>query len=367
LVDQSTGPPVDQLSRRLYVEAVNPRHTGRTDLFRVGLTRDFLNADGRIGWGDIGLSALDRAEGVAWEFLEADETELSAEAIDGYDALVVLLPKVTAATLAGNRRLRVVARFGVGYDNVDVEACTAQGVLVTITPDGVRRPVAVSALTMVLALLHRVREKDLLVRTGRWHDKLDYLGTGVTGKALGMVGLGNIGREVARLCAPLQLRLLASDPYADASAAGAEGVELVDLDRLMRESDVVVVTCALTEQTRGLINAERLALMKPSAYLVNVARGPIVDQVALTKALTERAIAGAALDVFAVEPPSPRDPLLQLDNVLLAPHAIAWTDELALGNGGSALQAVLDVAAGGVPAYPVDPRALDHPRWKDPG
>lgn len=344
---------------------MNPRHSGQAGPFRVGLTRDFLTSEGKIGWGDIGLAALDADPRIAWEFLEADATELSAEAVDGYDALIVLLPKVTAATLAGNQRLRVVARFGVGYDNVDVEACTEQGVLVTITPDGVRRPVAVSALTMVLALFHRVREKDQLVRTGRWHDKLDYLGTGVTGKALGMVGLGNIGHELARLCEPFQLRLLASDPYADPGKARDSGVELVDLDRLMTESDVVVITAALTEQTRGLIDAERLARMKPTAYLVNVARGPIVDQPALTKALAERTIAGAALDVFATEPPDPTDPLLALDNVLLAPHAIAWTDELALGNGGSAMQAVLDVASGRVPAHPVNPRALEHPRWKE--
>jgi D-3-phosphoglycerate dehydrogenase len=365
LVDQSTGPPVDRHPHSIYVEAVNPRHSGQTDPFRVGLTHDFLTPEGKVGWGDIGLAALDADPRIAWEFLEADATELSPEVIDGYDALIVLLPKVTEATLAGNPRLRLVARFGVGYDNIDVGACTEQGVLVTITPDGVRRPVAVSALTMVLAVLHRVREKDQLVRTGRWRDKLDYLGTGVTGKALGMVGLGNIGRELARLCAPFQLRLLASDPYADPGQAKDSGVELVELDQLMAESDVVVITAALTEQTRGLIDAEQLARMKPSAYLVNVARGQIVDQAALTKALTERTIAGAALDVLAPEPPDPNDPLLALDNVLLAPHAIAWTDELALGNGTSAMQAVLAVAHGNRPAYPVNPQALEHPRWKE--
>lgn len=330
--------------------------------FRVGLTRDFLNAEGRVGWGDIGLDALSAAAGITWDFLEHDETELSPEAIRGYDALIVLAPRVTAATLAGADRLCVVARFGVGYDNVDIDACTEAGIVVTITPDGVRRPVAVSALALILAVTHRVREKDALVRAGRWHDKLDYMGVGVTGRTLGLVGWGNIGREVTRMCAPLEMRQLAADPYADPAAAAAAGVELVDIDDLFARSDIVVVTCALTPQTRHLVNAERLAAMKSTAFLVNVARGPIVDQAALTIALTNRQIAGAALDVFDPEPPDPADPLLALDNILLSPHAVAWTDELALGNGGSAVRAVLDLAAGKEPTHPVNPAALTHPR-----
>ncbi|MFD2078970.1 D-3-phosphoglycerate dehydrogenase [Actinopolymorpha cephalotaxi] len=331
--------------------------------FRVGVTRDFRAPDGRIGWGDIGLSALEQAPGVEWEFLpdapdgRDGRDELPAEVVAGYDALLVLTPRVSAASLTRADRLRIVARFGVGYDNVDVAACTDAGVLVTITPDGVRRPVAVSALTLLLALTHRVRAKDQLVRAGRWQDKLDHLGVGVTGRTLGVVGWGNIGQEVSRVCAPLGMRQVAADPYADASAAAKAGVELLDLDDLLTRSDFVVLTCALTPQTRGLIAAGRLARMKESAFLVNVARGPVVDQQALTRALAERRIAGAALDVFDPEPPAPDDPLLALDNVLLAPHAIAWTDELALGNGRSAVQAILDVAAGRRPTHVVNPQA----------
>ena len=332
------------------------------EAFRVGLTRDFLTAEGRVGWGDIGLDALASAPGVSLDFLDSDQAELPAHVAADYDALIVLAPSVTAASLRGADRLRLVARFGVGYDNVDVPACTKAGVLLTITPDGVRRPVAVAALTMMLAVMHRLRDKDLLVRSGRWHDKLDYMGTSPHGKVLGLLGWGNIGQEVSAVSAPLQLRQLASDPYADSATAKAAGVQLCDLDTLFAEADILVVTCALTPQTRHLVNAERLARMKPTAYLVNVARGPIVDQKALTAALTERRIAGAALDVFETEPPADDDPLLGLDNVLLAPHAIAWTDEIALGNGSSAIRAVLDVAAGRVPAYVVNPEALHHPK-----
>ncbi|SDR71473.1 2-hydroxyacid dehydrogenase [Actinopolymorpha singaporensis] len=332
--------------------------------FRVGVTRDFRAADGSIGWGDIGLSALEQVPCVEWEFLPAGTEELDelpAEAVAAYDGLLVLTPRVSAASLARADLLRIVARFGVGFDNVDVAACTDAGVVVTITPDGVRRPVAVSALTLLLALTHRVRAKDQLVRTGRWQDKLDHLGVGVTGRTLGVVGWGNIGQEVSRVCAPLAMLQLAADPYADTSAAARADVELVHLDDLLAHSDFVILTCALTEQTRGLIDAERLARMKPSAFLVNVARGPVVDQQALTRVLAERRIAGAALDVFDPEPPSPEDPLLALENVLLAPHAIAWTDELALGNGRSAVQAILDVAAGRRPRHVINPQAWAAP------
>jgi phosphoglycerate dehydrogenase-like enzyme len=223
--------------------------------------------------------------------------------------------------------------------------------------------VAISALTLLLAVLHRVRAKDVLVRTGRWNDKLDHMGAAVTGTTLGIIGLGNIGREFATLAAPLQMRMIAADPYADPATAAQVGVTLVELDELMARSDAVVITTLLTPETHHLVNAERLALMKPTASLVNVARGPIVDQAALTAALLERRIAGAALDVFDPEPPDPADPLLQLDTVLLAPHAIAWTAELALGNGTSAITAIRDLAAGRRPATVVNPDALAHPRW----
>jgi phosphoglycerate dehydrogenase-like enzyme len=336
-----------------------------SETFRVALSRDFLTPDGRLGWGDIGLGRLTEADGVSWEFLPGDHRELPAGSLAGYDALILLGPRLGPAALEDAGRLRVVARFGVGYDNVDVAACTAAGIPVTITPDGVRRPVAVSALTLMLALAHRLADKDALVRQNRWADRLDYMGTGVTGRTLGLVGWGNIGQEISRLVAPLGMIQVAHDPYAAGETAMAAGVELTDLDELLRRCDFVVVSCALTGQTRNLINAERIAQMKPSAYLINVARGPIVVQAALTDALRSRRIAGAALDVFDPEPPAPDDPLLALDNVLLTPHAVCWTDELARGNGTSAIRAVLDTAAGRRPSHVVNPAAFEQPRARD--
>lgn len=326
--------------------------------FRVGITADFLNADGSLGFGDIGLDVLTENPRIASEFLPPCGAELSRELADHYDALLVLAPRVTAATLDGCRRLALVARFGVGYDTVDVPACTRNNVMLTITPAGVRRPVAVSALALILALSHKLLAKDRLTRSGRWHEKLQHMGMGLTGRTLGLIGLGNIGREILRVTAPLEMRNVAFDPFVSTEVARASNALLLDLDDLLRQADFVCISCALTDQTRHLLSAQRLALMKPSAYLINVARGPIVDQAALTLTLQQGRIAGAALDVFEEEPIAADDPLLALDNVIVSPHAICWTDELFRGNGQAACRSILEVAAGRKPVDVVNREVL---------
>lgn len=331
---------------------------------RLGITRDFLNADGQLGFGDIGLDVLGKDSRIQSEFLPDFGSELPASVADDFDALLVLAPRVTAATLDGGRRLAVVARFGVGFDNVDVDACTRNDVLLTITPAGVRRPVAVSALTLLLALSHKLLLKDRLTREGRWNEKLNYMGVGVTGRTLGLIGLGNIGREILRVVAPLEMRHVAFDPFISAEAARASGVELTSLDSLLEQSDFVCACCALTPETRHLLNADRLAKLKPTAFLINVARGPIIDQAALTTLLQNGRIAGAGLDVFEKEPPDPGDPLLKLDNVIVSPHAICWTDELFRGNGRSACESILEVAAGRIPQDVVNRDVIQHPGLK---
>ena len=215
-----------------------------TTTFRIGVTRDFLKADGTLGFGDIGLDLLDEAPTVEWEFLAEDTTELRPDQIRGYDGLLALTSTISAETLQGADKLAVVARFGVGYDSVDVAACNEQGVLLTITPDGVRRPVAVMALTYLLALSHKMLAKDRLVREGRWNERLDYMGMGVTGRTLGLVGLGNIGREICTLATPFGIRCIAADPFVDAAQASTAGAELVELDQLLQRADYVCICCA---------------------------------------------------------------------------------------------------------------------------
>jgi len=202
-----------------------PSHV--TEAFRVGLTRDFLRENGTVGWGDIGLEAFDEADGIEWEFMPENGRELTAEQVGSYDALILLSPHMGPATVEGADRLALLARFGVGYDNVDVGACTRNGVALTITPEGVRRPVAASILALLLALSHRLMIKDRIARGGRWEERLDHMGTGLRGKTLGSVGLGNIGREVFALARPLGMRHLAHDPYATPEMAAEAGAGLV--------------------------------------------------------------------------------------------------------------------------------------------
>jgi phosphoglycerate dehydrogenase-like enzyme len=329
--------------------------------FRVGVTGDFLNSDGTLGFGDIGLDLLAGNPQVHYEFLPNSGNELPFEIADQFDALLVLAPKITAKTVDGCQRLALVARFGVGYDSVDVEACTRNNVLLTITPSGVRRPVAVSALALLLALSHKLIAKDRMTREGRWNEKLSETGTGLTGRTLGLIGLGNIGREIARVVVPLDMRITAYDPQVSDAAAKAVGAELMSLERLLKESDFVCICCALTPDTHHLLNAERLSTLKPTAYLINVARGPIINQKALTRLLSARRIAGAALDVFEKEPIDNDDPLLKLDNVILAPHAICWTDEMFRGNGQSACRSILEAAGGRMPQDVVNRDVMEQP------
>ena len=198
--------------------------------YRVGITADVLTSGGEPIFGREVLGLLDAA-GVAWEFMTHSPDGVTPAQAARYDAICAMLTRVTAASLAGpDRRLKLIARFGVGYDTIDVPACTAAGVLLTIAPDGVRRPVATSALTFVLMLAQKVLIKDRLTRAGRWSEKLDHIGTGLTGRTLGSIGLGNIGAELFRLARPLEMNGIAHDPVADPALAAELGVRLVDLE-----------------------------------------------------------------------------------------------------------------------------------------
>ncbi len=334
--------------------------------FRVALSGDFVKADGSTAFPMFDLSPLLSNPQVEVGYVSPVDGVMPAAGLAGYDALILLAPKFNRSSVPADGRLSIVARFGVGYDSVDVEACTAAGVALAITPDGVRRPVAVAILTFILALAGRMMIKDQLTRQGSagFAKKMDHMGVGLVGKTLGSVGIGNIGAEMFRLCKPLDMKFIAHDPFADRKTADALGVRLVDLETVFRESDFLTVNCPLMPGTTHLVNAARLALMKPTAYLINTARGPIVDQKALTKVLQERRIAGAGLDVLDPEPPAADDPILKLDNVILAPHALCWTDQCFAGIGASDVKAVLDVMHGRDPVGIVNRAVLSTPTWR---
>jgi phosphoglycerate dehydrogenase-like enzyme len=243
-------------------------------------------------------------------------------------------------------RVRIVARHGVGYDSVNVGALAERGILVTNTPVAVRRPVAVAALTLVFALAGRLFTKDRLTRSGRWAERTAHMGLGLTSRTLGVIGAGGIGRELLALARPFGWRMLVADPYADADALRTLGAEIQPLDAMLPQSDFVVVACLLNHETRHLMNARRLALMKREAFLINMARGPVVDEAALIDALRGGVIAGAGLDVFEQEPVDLENPLLGMDQVILTPHALCWTDECFDAIAREGLGCLVDFAEG---------------------
>ncbi len=332
-----------------------------SEAFRVGYTHDFLKPDGTIGWGDIGMSKYEGIPNLEVEFMPEHPMVLPAEFVQDYDALGVLAPRITAELLDNSPRLALVARFGVGYDSVDCEAATRNGIAVSITPVGVRRAMASTALTLLLGTAHRIVEKDRITRTGQWGTKLGYMGFQVTGKTLGMIGLGNIGRDFLTLIAPFEMNVLAYDPYITAEQAAASGARKVELDELLADADYVVILCNLTPETFHLMNAERFAQMKPTAILINIARGPIVEESALYDALANGKIRYAATDVFEKEPPDPENPLFALGNIIVAPHALGWTEESAMGIGTNVIESVLAVREGRAPATLANPEVVDSP------
>jgi phosphoglycerate dehydrogenase-like enzyme len=334
--------------------------------FHVALSRDLADKRGEPCFGRELLAALDSTAGLEWEWLPGDAREIGAEHAARYDAIYLNTHRMPAAAVARpDLRLKLVSRHGVGYDSVDVPAMSRAGVLVANTPNAVPRPVATIALLFVLALSHRLFAKDRLTREGRWAERTDHMGMGLTGRTLGVVGAGRIGKELLRMARVFDLGLLTADPYANAVELGYIGARKVPLDELMAQSDFVAVTCLLNEETRHLISVRELARMKPTAYLINVARGPVVDERALYEALAARRIAGAGLDVFEEEPTPASNPLLKLDNVIVTPHALCWTDELFGNIARTAIGAVLAVHARRRPEFLVNPEALSHPRVRD--
>lgn len=331
--------------------------------FRVGITPDFaVDAKGRY---ENEFAALMKS--VDSEIMPVMPGNIAVpDVIDRYDAIFALSTKFTPASFSNIQRLALIARWGVGYDMIDVRALTDASVALAITPNAVKRPVAEAILTYIMALSTNLRVQDETVRTGKWRGDLPRLGRNIKGRTLGSFGCGNIARELFRMVQSLGFgRLIACDPFVKQEAVADLNVELVSADTLFQESDYLCVNTFLDDSTRGLVNEARLRMMKPTAYLINTARGPIVDQKALTRALNEGWIAGAGLDVFEVEPLPANDPIRECPNTIFSPHGLPWTEEIARDNTREACENILAISRGEVPPPIVNKDVLQRSEFRN--
>jgi phosphoglycerate dehydrogenase-like enzyme len=349
-------------------------------IFQVALTGDFLDEAGRPAYGDAGLDLLSSCPFLRYRYLteqaprpgDADywrrfySLEVTPEQVAGLNGLVVLRPWLKRAAIArGAGDLVVVGRSGAGYDKIDVAACTEHGIALFNVPLALNHPTASAALLLLLALAKRLPQQQSVARSGRWERQAEVMGGELQGRTLGIIGLGHSGRELVRLAGPFAMRVLAHSPHADPDEARALGVRLASLEEVLREADFLSLHCRLSEATRGLLGRRELALLKPTAYLVNVARGELIDEEALTEALRERRIAGAGLDVFEHEPLPVCHPLTALDNVILTPHWLASTADVWAATGRAMAEGMLRAARGEVPEDVVNREVLDRPAFRD--
>lgn len=269
------------------------------------------------------------------------------------DAILLDLAPMTAKAIAGLKKCKVISRYGVGYENVDLNAATAQGIQVTYVPDYCMEDVSDHALALMLSCLRHIPMRDRKVREGAWN--LQGTSFRLAGKTLGVIGAGRIARALIRKVSGFGLKeVVAYDPYLSAEDLAQIGVRKVELDELLRTSDIISLHLHVTDETRGIINAEALEKMKSTAILINVSRGPLVDDDALLSALKTHSILAAGLDTHNREPLGADSPFCRLDNVVLTDHTAYSTTEGVEELKTKAAQSIVDVLTGVVPKYPVN-------------
>lgn len=283
---------------------------------RIYITRPLPDAAMRVLEGKVEYHMWER------ETEPVKRETLLREIVDVDGIICLITERIDAEVIERAHRCRVIAQVAVGYDNIDVPAATRRGILVTNTPGVLTETTADMAWAILMATARRVVEGDKFTRSGRWKtwELMGFTGQDVHGATLGIVGLGRIGAAVARRAKGFAMPLLYHNRKRTEALEAELGARHVPLDELLQRSDFVMISCALTPETRHLIGERELGLMKPTAILVNIARGPIVDQRALYRALVDRKIWAAGLDVFEVEPVPMDEPLLKLDNVVVPPH-----------------------------------------------
>jgi phosphoglycerate dehydrogenase-like enzyme len=348
-------------------------------IFKVFYTGDYLDETGKVKYGDIGMDRLAKSGRVKIGFLRDQgpapgdsayldrlySLQVTPEHVAEANAMVIFRPWVKASAFAkGAENLVLLARAGAGYDKIDVAACTENDVALSNAPDTLTHSTASAAFTFMLALAKRLPQQEKLARTGRWDLQSENLGDDLIGKTLGIIGLGKTGAELARLVVPFHMHVQAYSPNADPLQAESLGVELVDLETVLRNSDFLSLHCRLEPRTRRMLGARELKLLKPTAYLINVARGELIDEDILIQALREKWFAGAGLDVFEHEPLPLSSPLFELDNVILTPHWLPSTHRAARATMDTTIRNVLRVASGVAPQNVVNPEVLTSPGFQ---
>jgi D-3-phosphoglycerate dehydrogenase len=282
---------------------------------------------------------------------------IPSEDLKDVDAVIAGDSKITEESLSQADRLRVIGRFGAGVDSVDVNACTKKSILLFNAPGLNAQSVAEHIMGMMVALAKRFRAVDALVRNGLWTEKSRYMGNELHGKTLGIIGFGNIGSKLTRMAQAFGMQVIVYDPYISPDRAEELGAKLIDLEPLLKDSDAVSLNAPLTKETRGLIGERQLRIMKRDAILINTARGGLVDEQALFKALTENWIAGAGIDVLENEPVT-KHPLFRFENVIFTPHTASWTIEAFRRIGIAVCENILKTLNGEIPDTLVNPEAL---------
>lgn len=279
-------------------------------------------------------------------------------AVKDADALVIRSStQADAELIAAAPKLKVIARAGVGVDNVDLNAATARGIVVMNTPDGNTISTAEYTFGLMLALARKIPYGFTSLSAGKW-DRKAFTGVELKGKTLGIVGFGRIGQAVAKRAIAFEMNVITYDPYVSAPIAESLGAKMVRLDDLYAQADFITLHSIITDETREMINAETLATMKPGVRIVNAARGALINEHDLAAAIKSGHVAGAALDVYAEEPPPADNPLIGLDNVLHTPHLAASTTDAQINVGFDAVQEVIDALTKGEYRNVVNPAAL---------
>lgn len=302
---------------------------------------ELLNKKGyQITWNELGRP------------LKEDEVR---ERVKGIDAYIAGLDEITAKVIEAVDKLKVISRYGAGVDNIDIEAATKKKIVVTNTPDANTEAVADLTFGLILAVTRHIPQADRSTKRGEWRK---FFGRGVSGKTLGIMGMGRIGKAVTRRSKGFRMKVIYWDCRRETNIEKEAQAEYVDPKTLLQKSDFVSLHLTLTKETRGLIGKAELKLMKSTAFLINTARGPIVDEDALYECLRDKVIAGAAVDVYSNQPPKDSS-LLSLDNIITTPHMGAYTYESIMNMGMMSVKNVIDVLNKRRPEYIVNPEVYE--------